>query len=400
MKKRLQKIGSLALAGALVLSLTACGGNTSEKSGNGEGAEFKDAKIAVALYADGTFFSDTVKTYIDYLADAMNTEVKYTVFSQTDEAANVATVQQLISSGVDGIIGTMDLGTEAILDECEAAGVYYAGYRCDFETSYTNANEAVFGNDIFLGTVADGPLTDDVTYGQVYFDSLLEYNEAHPDDPIEHVSMALFPSYAFPIQMLAAEQFTAAAEEYNATAETPITVDPLNEEVDVLQFSPLSSTYFSQHPDIDAIMSFAAGVTYIYPTMVSSGVDAEIKLFTSDYDVSMTDNFGSKGTQTFQQVVASPIEAITYPLVLMINRINDVEFSDMPEKAERIPSSLIVVNSDEDMDKMLTNLYSTGEAENAMLSAEDVVNLTAVVNPDATYADLVEAVQSMTIDTM
>lgn len=401
MKKRLQKIASLALAGAMVLSLTACGGSggSGDTGENGSG-DFKSAKIAVCLYGDGDTMSKSIENYVNTLGEAMNIDVSYAVFSQQDEAANVATVQQLISSGVDGIIATTDLGTEAIIEECEAAGVYYAGYRCDFESSYTNANEAVFGSDVFLGAVADGELMDEVTLGEIYFDSLLEYNEAHPDAPLDHVAVNMFPSYAFPTQVKAVEQLMAAAEEYNATATTPITVDPLDEAVDVLQFAPLDSTYFSKHPDIDAIMSFASGIVFTYPTMVTAGVDSQIKLFTNDYDVSIAENFGSNGTQTVQQIIASPLESIAYPLVLMVNKINGVEFSDMPETAERISSSLLVVNSDEDMEKMLNNLYSTGDPASATLSAEDVVNLTAVANPDATYADLVETVQSITIDTV
>lgn len=402
MKKRLQRIGSLALAGALTLSLTACGGGSDNAAQGGEegGADFKEAKIAVALYDDASESAKNQMAYLEYLGDALNMDLTFTVFSQTDEAANVATVQQLISSGVDGILGTMDLGTTAIIDECEAAGVYYGGFLCDFDTSYTTAHDEVFGSDIFIGTVSDGPTTDDPIAGQWYADSLVEYNEAHPDAPLTHVSMALFPQWAYPIQTSIAEKFQEAIDEYNATAEVPITVDPLDEEVDVLEFAPIDSTYFSKHPDIQAIMSVAAGMQFVYPTMVSAGVDDEIKLFTSDFTSPMMDNFGSNGTQTFQMAMVTPIEATAYPMVLMANAINGVEFSDMPETAERISSSKFLVNSDEDMEKFSKNIYVTGNTDDALLSAEDVVNLTAVANPDATYAGLVETIQGMTIDSL
>lgn len=399
MKKEMKRIGSMVLAGAMVLSLTACGGSSSD-GGNGDGVQFKDAKIGVALYQDSGVSADAIKAYLAELGEELNVEFTYSTFSSTDEATNVATVQQLISSGVDGIIATMDLGTESILAECEAAGVYYAGFLSDFETSYTNAKDAVFGNEMFLGTVSDGPCTDNAQAGQWYFDSVVEYNERNPENPIDHVAMAMFPSWAYPGQALFAEQFTAAAEEYNKTAETPITVDPVDEEVDVLQFSPLDSTYFSKHPDIDAIIGFAAGTSFIYPTMVSAGVDDEIKLFTCGYEGGEEENFGSNGTQTYQQLLASPVEAIAYPLVLMVNKINGVEFSDMPETAERIDSSVLLVNSDEDMDKFLGYVYCTGNVEDMFWTAEDVADLTAVANPDATYAGLVETVQSLTIDAM
>lgn len=177
-------------------------------------------------------------------------------------------------------------------------------------------------------------------------------------------------------------------------------MDPLDEETDILQFAPIDSTYFSKHPGIDAIMSFAAGTSFVYPAMVSAGVDSEIKLFTVGIDGGEEDNFGSAGTQTYQQIVCTPVETVAYPLVLMINKINDAEFSDMPESAERIATNQFVVNSDEDIEKFLTNIYSTGNYEDALITAEDVVNLTAVANPDATYAGLVETVQGFSIDSI
>lgn len=359
-------------------------------------AEPKKATIGVCFYQDTGKAPEATKAFLESLSDTLNVEFKYGTFTQTDEAANLTKVQEMIASGVDGIIGTMDLGTQSILSECEAAGIYYGGYLCDFDTSYTGAYDDVFGNPNFVGTVADGHNPDDVCIGTQFFDSLIEYNERNADDPITHVSMTIFPVLAFPTQTAAAEQFVAAVDEYNKTAETPITVDPLDEEVDVLNFAPLDSTYFSKHPDTQAIMSFAAGTSFVYPTMVSAGVDSDIKLFTTGADGGEENNFGSAGTQTYQQIAFTGAESIVYPLVLMLNKINETEFADMPEKAERISSEQYIVNSDEDMELYLKSLYNTSDAADAAYTPEDVLNLTAFGNPDATYADLVKAVQSLT----
>ena len=83
--------------------------------------------------------------------------------------------------------------------------------------------------------------------------------------------------------------------------------------------------------------------------MVQAGVDKEIKLFTTGFDGGEENNFGSKGTQTFQQNMVSAAESITYPLVLILNKVNGVAFADMPETAERIITSQFCINSDEDM---------------------------------------------------
>ena len=384
--KTSKKIMALALTGALAASSV---------SVVSVSAEPKKATIGVCFYQDTGKAPNATKAFLESLADTLNVEFKYGTFTQTDEAANLTKVQELIASGVDGIIGTMDLGTQSILSECEAAGIYYAGYLCDFDTSYTTAYDDVFGNSNFLGTVVDGHAPDDVNIGDQFFDSLIEYNERNADAPLTHVSMAVFPVWAFPAQTTAAEQFVADVEEYNKTAETPITVDPL-EEVDVLNFAPLDSTYFSKHPDTQAIMSFAAGTSFVYPTMVSAGVDSDIKLFTTGADGGEETNFGSAGTQTYQQIAFTGAESIVYPLVLMLNKINDTEFADMPEKAERISTELYIVNSDEDMELYVNSLYNTADAANAAYTPEDVLNMTAFGNPDATYAGLVEAVQTLT----
>lgn len=385
--KTSKKIMALALTGALAASSV---------SVVSVSAEPKKATIGVCFYQDTGKAPNATKAFLESLADTLNVEFKYGTFTQTDEAANLTKVQELIASGVDGIIGTMDLGTQSILSECEAAGIYYAGYLCDFDTSYTTAYDDVFGNSNFLGTVVDGHAPDDVNIGDQFFDSLIEYNERNADAPLTHVSMAVFPVWAFPAQTTAAEQFVADVEEYNKTAETPITVDLLDEEVDVLNFAPLDSTYFSKHPDTQAIMSFAAGTSFVYPTMVSAGVDSDIKLFTTGADGGEETNFGSAGTQTYQQIAFTGAESIVYPLVLMLNKINDTEFADMPEKAERISTELYIVNSDEDMELYVNSLYNTADAANAAYTPEDVLNMTAFGNPDATYAGLVEAVQTLT----
>lgn len=385
--KTSKKLMALALAGTMAASSL----NMVSVS-----AEPKKATIGVCFYQDTGKAVDATKAFLESLSDTLNVEFKYGTFTQTDEAANLTKVQELIASGVDGIIGTMDLGTQSILSECEAAGVYYGGYLCDFDTSYTNAYDDVFGNPNFVGTVTDGHNPDDVCVGTQFFDSLIEYNESHADAPLTHVSMAIFPSWAFPAQATAADQFVATVDEYNKTAETPITVDPLDEEVDVLNFAPLDSTYFSKHPDTQAIMSFAAGTSFVYPTMVSAGVDSDIKLFTTGYEGGEESNFGSAGNQTYQQVIVTGVETIVYPLVLLLNKINETEFVDMPEKAERISTEQYIVNSDEDMELFVNSLYTTADVSAAAYTPEDVLNMTAFGNPDATYADLVSAVQCLT----
>ncbi|MDE6202045.1 MAG: hypothetical protein K2G19_01055, partial [Lachnospiraceae bacterium] len=311
MKKVWKKITAVLLAGAMTVLAAGCGnsgGNASDSSsassdsgaqtsdsGSAPAAEGKACTIGVAFYTDTGFAVDSTKAYLESLSDTLNVKFTYTVLTQTDEAANLTKIQELISSNVDGIICTMDLGMTSIIQECEAAGVYLGGYLCDYDTSFNTAYDQVFKSEYFVGTATDGQNPDDVTIGNTMFESLMEYNERNGDAPITHVSMAIFPTWAFPAQQIGADQFVAAVEAYNETAETPITVDPLNEESDVLAFAPIDTTYFAKHADSQAIISFAAGSAFVYPTMIQAGVDSSMKLFTTGYDGGEDANFGTTG---------------------------------------------------------------------------------------------------------
>ena len=305
-------------------------------------------------------------------------------------------MQELIAAGCDGIIITMDMGTEAILQECADAGVYCAGYLCDFDTSFRNNYDGVFKNEFFLGTVADGGCADEARRGYDFFDSVIEYNERTPDAPIRHVAMTVFPAFAFPYQQSFAAQFVEKVEEYNAAnSDKAITVDPLDQDTDVLMFRPLDSTYFNKHPGIDAIVSICSG-SFVYPTMVSAGVADTMKLFAAGYNDGDDAVFGSKGA--YQMEVVSPVEAVVFPLVLLLNKLNGAEFPDQPAEAERHGCSVLLINSDEDLAKFQGSLYLTAKPEDAFLTPEEIVALTAYNNPDATYVGLVETINHMTIE--
>ena len=359
-------------------------------------AKARTTKIGVGLYQDSGAAVSAVKAYLANLEDTLNVKFTYTVLSNTDEAQNITKVQELIAAGCDGIIITMDMGTEAILQECADAGVYCAGYLCDFDSSFRTNYDNVFKNEFFLGTVADGGCADEARRGYDFFDSVIEYNDRTPDAPIRHVAMTVFPAFAFPYQQSFAAQFVEKVEEYNAAnPDKAIEVDPLSDETDILMFRPMDSTYFSKHPGIDAIVSICSG-SFVYPTMVSAGVSNTMKLFAAGYNDGDEAVFGSKGA--YQMEIVSPVEAITYPLVLLLNKINGAQFPDQPAEAERRGSSVLVINSDEDLAKFQHSIYLSFKPEDAFLTPEEVLALTAYNNPDATYAGLVDMLDHMTID--
>ncbi len=384
--KSFKKVLSVLLVLSLVLTL----GISSAFA-----ASPRSTKIGVALYQDSGAAVSAVKSYLQSLESTLNVQFVYTVLSTNDEALNITKIQELISANCEGIICTMDSGMDAILTECRDAEVYLAGYLCDYDTSFRNNYSGVFENPYFLGTVADGGCGDELKRGYDFFDSVMEYNERTPDAPIRHVAMTTFPAFAFPYQRSFADQFVEKINEYNAAnPDKAIEVDPFNDETDILMFRPLDSTYFSKHPGIDAIISICAG-SFVYPTMVSAGVSGTMKLFAAGYNDGDDAVFGSKGA--YQMEIVCPVESITYPLVLLINKINGVSFPDQPAVAERKSCTTLIINSDEDLEKFKGSIYLSFKPEDAFFTAEDVLNLTAL-NPDATYAGLCEILNHMSIE--
>ena len=377
MKKTLRKIISLVLTAGMALSCAALAG-----CGGGSGAKIK---IGIGLYQDQGPAVTATREFLKGISEELNCEFTYVTLSQTDEAANKTAAQQLISSGCKGLILTMDSATEAILEECEKAGVYLGGYLADYETSFDKVKD----NPNFVGTVVDGRYSG-TAWGE-------EIAERIINDGYKNIGMIKFPSFAFPHQNEMDAAFRAKIEEYNKTAadNEKITVQA---ETTELMFQPLSADYFSANPNIDAIFGMCAGVDFIYPTLTQNN-KTNIKLYTAGFSVddSVLGNFGTSGNGCFQELVFSNVEAIAYPLVMLLNKIEGKEFEDAPAEAQRVDSSQIRITNNEELDIVKEkSMYYTGKFENSFLTASEVSDLLA--KNGGTHEGLVKAVQSMSME--
>lgn len=377
MKKTLRKIISLVLTAGMALSCAALAG-----CGGGSGAKIK---IGIGLYQDQGPAVTATREFLKGISEELNCEFTYVTLSQTDEAANKTAAQQLISSGCKGLILTMDSATEAILEECEKAGVYLGGYLADYETSFDKVKD----NPNFVGTVVDGRYSG-TAWGE-------EIAERIINDGYKNIGMIKFPSFAFPHQNEMDAAFRAKIEEYNKTAadNEKITVQA---ETTELMFQPLSADYFSANPNIDAIFGMCAGVDFIYPTLTQNN-KTNIKLYTAGFSVddSVLGNFGTSGNGCFQELVFSNVEAIAYPLVMLLNKIEGKEFEDAPAEAQRVDSSQIRITNNEELDTVKEkSMYYTGKFENSFLTASEVSDLLA--KNGGTHEGLVKAVQSMSME--
>lgn len=397
----MKKILALILALLMTASLAACGSSTPDNPGStspgSQSAAPADTdntvktvhhKIGVAHYTDSGKAVDALKAFLKGLEGPMDLEFVYVTLSTYDEATNLTAMQNLISSGCEGILMSADMGTPAILEECAAAGVYVAGFLCDYNQSFWTANEEVFGSEYFLGTVCDGK-ADGSFYANDVADKIIAGG-------YKHVGVVIFPEYAYPNQAAASKVFREKIDAYNATAADADKIEVYEDQV--LNFSPLEATYFSNYPEMDALFSIAAGAGMVYPTMVASS-KTNIPLFTTGFEgTDDADNFGSSGNGCFQATLCSTPEALVYPLCLMVDKLNGTTYADLPEKAERVDCSVLEIMSDEDMEKVKSSsMYYNADFSRSFLTGEDVVNLCASYNPNATYAGLIDAINHMSV---
>ena len=379
-----KKVLSLFLALIMVVSLAAVG------SANAFADDVKTVhhKIGIAHYTDAGKAVDAMRAFLDGISGPMNLEYVYATLSTYDEATNLTAIQNLIASGCEGILMSADMGTPAILEECESADVYLAGFLCDYNQSFWTANEEVFGNEYFLGTVCDG-CADIGFYAEDVAAKVIE-------NGYKHVGVVIFPEYAYPNQAACSRVFREKIDEFNATAADADKIEVYDDQV--LNFAPLEATYFSNYPEMDCLFSIAAGAGFVYPVMVASN-KTNIPLYCSGFEgTEDCDNFGSSGNGCFKSVFCSTPEAIVYPLCLMVDKLNGTTYADLPEKAERVDCSVLEILSDEDMAKVKAGaLYYSADFADAFLTGEDVVNLCASYNADATYANLVDVINHMSV---
>src|SRR5690606_14284312 len=107
--------------------------------------------------------------------------------------------------------------------------------------------------------------------------------------------------------------------------------------------SLLEETYFNKYSELDSILSLASG--FVHPTMVSAG-RTDVSLYSTGFkkeDVPAFEN------GEIRMMTLSNIEAIAYPLSMILNEVADKPFSDKPEQAERVDTSILFVTNEEEL---------------------------------------------------
>ncbi len=369
-----------------MLFSTACGNTSEAPSGDtNTGSEvtstaydYSDTKIGVVGFFESGENLDAVSSYMDSLSAEVGFEYEYVAGSSYDEQTNITIVQNLIASGCDGIILCMDSGTEAIIEECEAAGVYVAGFLTDMDSSFDSISDSPY----YLGTVCDG-YYDNSAIGVKAAELIIE-------DGKKNVGITTFPLAYYPGKAQAIDAFKATIDEYNATATEPITYYDVEE----LKFTQLEDTYFQKYPDLDAIFNLASG--FVYPTIVKTGNEDKVTLYQTGYK---KDDVDAINDGSIRMMTLSNTEAIIYPTAMILNKVAEKPYADAPETAERVDTSVVyITNPDEANAFIEKGFFSTNDMEDAFVDAEEFKEYLTVYNEDATYESLLEELDSMSME--
>ncbi len=404
MKKLTKKVVAVVLVLAMAFCmLAACGtdgdgGDASKENGGSgntqaeNGGDAKGGKILLLSNVSSGKLYDFNITYMDMWTKELG--YSYEIIygdGANDPAGNLTAVKNAMTSDVVGLIAMQDGGISDIM--AEYPELFVVGMANDMASVYGEggASAACADNEKFLGTVAGG-YADGNKIGEKMAEQVIEKG-------YQKVAICMSPAFAYPQYAIADKALRAYIEEYNETASEKIEV--VDDEPTVLMFKPLDDTYFNekQHQDLDAIVGFCAGQSFIYPVLANAigngQADADTKLLTFglEGDQALVDDVG---TGIVQGLYLPNYEEMFFALVMLDNAIQGKQFADF-EKSEVLDGAYVNITSDEVMTTVEEDspLLSSDMSKLA-LSMEDGKQYFTRYNEDATYAQLVDLMNSDT----
>ena len=339
--------------------------------------------------------------YVAYM-NMMAKELGYTVEivygdSFNDPAGNLKNVKNAYTSDVVGLISCMDGGLINIMEEYP--DMWVVGFFSDYDNVFNpgGTSEGILKKDHFLGLMGDTYISD-VALGEAYAQEVI-------DRGYKRVSTCIFPVYAYPKHTVADKAFRDYIEKYNETAAEKI---ELVGDATVLNFSPLETNYFFEdgHDNLDCIVGFCAGTTFVYPTVVEAkamGIckdDMQIITGGFDNDPDLMADCGDD--KNIVRLTTAAFESIIWPMAMMDAAVSGKMYKDYPG-VERMDSGIMVINSTAKFEAVINNspMGATNDEDRlgkAQAKWDDMKNYFTSVNPDASYKDLTAFCQSFTVE--
>ena len=339
--------------------------------------------------------------YVAYM-NMMAKELGYTVEivygdSFNDPAGNLKNVKNAYTSDVVGLISCMDGGLINIMEEYP--DMWVVGFFSDYDNVFNpgGTSEGILQKDHFLGLMGDNYISG-VALGEAYAQEVI-------DRGYKRVSTCIFPVYAYPKHTVADKAFRDYIEKYNETAAEKI---ELVGDATVLNFSPLETNYFFEdgHDNLDCIVGFCAGTTFVYPTVVEAKAMGickdDMQLITGGFDNDPDLMADCGDDKNIVRLTTAAFESIIWPMAMMDAAVSGNMYKDYPG-VERLDSGIMVINSTAKFEAVINNspMGATNDEDRlgkAQASWDDMKNYFTSVNPDASYADLTKYCQSFTVE--
>ena len=339
--------------------------------------------------------------YVAYM-NMMAKELGYTVEivygdSFNDPAGNLKNVKNAYTSDVVGLISCMDGGLINIMEEYP--DMWVVGFFSDYDNVFNpgGTSEGILQKDHFLGLMGDNYISG-VALGEAYAQEVI-------DRGYKRVSTCIFPVYAYPKHTVADKAFRDYIEKYNETAAEKI---ELVGDATVLNFSPLETNYFFEdgHDNLDCIVGFCAGTTFVYPTVVEAKAMGickdDMQLITGGFDNDPDLMADCGDDKNIVRLTTAAFESIIWPMAMMDAAVSGNMYKDYPG-VERMDSGIMVINSTEKFEAVINNspMGATNDEDRlgkAQAKWDDMKNYFTSVNPDASYKDLTAYCQSFNIE--
>ena len=311
-----------------------------------------------------------------------------------DPAGNLKQVKNAYTSDVKGIIISMDGGVVNIMDEYP--DMWVVGFFSDMDSGFNEDGPIhdAMNREKFLGNMGDNYISGQAL-GEAYAKEVIARG-------YKKVATCIFPVFAYPKHTVADASFRAAIAAYNETAAEPIEIVG---DAEVLAFQPLSDSYFFEEgrDELECIVGFCAGTTFIYPKMVEAKAMGfcreDLQLITGGFDNDPDLLADCGDDKNIVSLTIQTVESAIWPIAMLDAAISGTMYKDYPGK-ERMDSSVCDINSSEKFRIMIEEspLGPTLDLSKSQAQWDDMKDYFTTVNPDASYAELTKYCQSFTVE--
>lgn len=334
MKKFLCLIAMLVLC---VVTVAGCG-----KKENDDVKPESNSQNKILVLCAQTTGSNFIamKKILNHLMPELDFDYDIQLFDANNETGVVSTIDAHLANGYKGVISMGAFAADntfiQVLDKCQAAGAFYAGYQQDFSRNRGVADQYTV-HPAYVGTVTDGEASGNIR-GEALFNAVVASTD-------RKLVLAQYPHTYFPQASVAVTKFKSLVTAYNETHTDKFEIVEGPDEQGAA-WTGINKVYkfnFGQaltdnlaiewkNLGVQAIIGFNSIGKLLNSPLQQNGNNAHV--YTVGWDDDLVDVFGAG--KRIQCAGSSPTELIIVPLVQLLNAMTGKKFAD----ADKAPAQL------------------------------------------------------------